>query len=102
MSFRNPNIEIFEEISETLGLKFQNAQTFDLKLVGGALKEAVHSYALFSPNIQLSSAKNLQKRRSYGFSGNPRRVVLFLQKRERMVESCLCNGFFKTYALIPC
>jgi hypothetical protein len=26
----------------------------------------------------------------------------FLQKRERMAESCLCNGFFKTYALIPC
>jgi hypothetical protein len=23
-------------------------------------------------------------------------------RRERMVESCLCNGFFKTYALIPC
>jgi hypothetical protein len=23
-------------------------------------------------------------------------------KREKMAENCLCNGFFKTYALIPC
>jgi hypothetical protein len=102
MSCRNPNIEISAEISETLGPKFQNAWNFDLKLAGGALKEAVHSYALFIPNVQVPSAENLQKSRPYGFSGNPRRVVRFLQKRERMAESCLCNGFFKTYALIPC
>jgi hypothetical protein len=23
-------------------------------------------------------------------------------RREKIVENCLCNGFFKTYALIPC
>jgi hypothetical protein len=105
MSWRNPNTEIYAENSETLetlGPKFQNAQNFDLKLVGDALKEVVHSYALFSQKIQVPSAKNLQKRRPYEIFGNPRRVVQFLQKRERMDESCLCNGFFKTYALKPC
>jgi hypothetical protein len=48
MSCRNPNTEISAEISETLetlGPKIQNAQNFTLKLVGGALKEVVHSYA---------------------------------------------------------
>jgi hypothetical protein len=43
MSCRNPNTEISVEIGETLetlGPKFQNALNFDLKLVGGALKEA--------------------------------------------------------------
>jgi hypothetical protein len=102
MSCRNPNTENSAEISETLGPKFQNARNFDLKLVGGALKEAIHAYAFFSPNVQVTSAENLQKSMPYDFSGNPRRAVRFLQKRERMPESCLCNGFFKTYALIPC
>jgi hypothetical protein len=105
MSCRNPNTEISIEIGktlETLGPNFQNARNFDLKLVGGALKEVVHSYTLFSPNVQVSSAEKLQKSRSCGFSRNPRRVVQFLQKRERMAESCLCNEFFKTYTLIPC
>jgi hypothetical protein len=105
MSCGNSNTEISAEISEaleTLGPKFQNAQNFDLNLVRGALKDAVNFYALFSPNIQVPSAENLHKSRSYKFSRNPRRVIRFLQKRERMVEGCLCNGFFKTYALIPC
>jgi hypothetical protein len=73
-----------------------------LRLVGGALKEAVHTYVLFILNVQVSSDENPQKSRPYGFFGNPTRVVWFLQKRERMAGKCLCNGFFKTYALIPC
>jgi hypothetical protein len=57
MSCRNPNTEISTEISKTLGPKFQNARNFDLKLVGGALKEVVHSYALFIPNVQVTSVE---------------------------------------------
>jgi hypothetical protein len=105
MSCRNPNTEISAEISEnleTLGPKFQNAQNFDLKLAGVVLKEAVHSYSIFNPNVQFPSVENLQKSRSYRFSRTPRRDVQFLQKRERIAENCLCNGFFKTYSLIPC
>ena len=52
MSCRNPNFEISAEISETLDTvrpKSQNAQKYKLKLVGGALKESVHSYSLFNP-----------------------------------------------------
>jgi hypothetical protein len=59
MSLRNPNTGISVEIGETLetlGPKFQNSQNFDLKLVGGALKEVIHSYALFIPNVQVPSA----------------------------------------------
>jgi hypothetical protein len=54
MSCRNPNSEISIEFSETLealGPKSKNAQKCNPKLVGGALKEAVHSYALFSANV---------------------------------------------------
>jgi hypothetical protein len=56
MSCKNPNIEIFAEISktlETLGPKFQNARNFDMKLVGGVLKEDVHSYSKNIPNVQV-------------------------------------------------
>jgi hypothetical protein len=104
MSCKNPNSEISAEISETLeilGPKSKNARKCNLKLDGGALKEAVHSYALFIPNVQVSSAETPQKGRSYKISGNPRRVVRFFRS-ERMIRICLCNGFFKTYALIPC
>jgi hypothetical protein len=60
MSWRNPNTKISAEISETLetlGPKFQNAQNFNLKLVGGALKEAIQSYGIFSPNVQVPSVE---------------------------------------------
>jgi hypothetical protein len=68
MCCRNPNTEISVEINETLetlGPKFQNAWNFDLKLARGEMKEAVHSYSLFSPNVQVPSAKNLHKSRPY-------------------------------------
>jgi hypothetical protein len=53
-----------------------------LRLAGGALKEAIHTYALLSPNVQVSSDETSQKGRPYEISGNPRRVVWFLQVRE--------------------
>jgi hypothetical protein len=58
MSCRNPNTEISTEISETLetlGPKIPNARKCNLNLVGGALKEVVHSYLLFIPNVQVTS-----------------------------------------------
>jgi hypothetical protein len=64
MSCRNPNSEISIEISETLAPKSQNARKWNLKLVGGVLKEAIHSYALFIPKFQVSSAETPQKGRS--------------------------------------
>jgi hypothetical protein len=60
MGCRNPNTKISVEIGETLetlGPKSQNDQKCNLKIVGGALKEVVHSYARFIPNIQVKSAK---------------------------------------------
>jgi hypothetical protein len=68
------------ETLETLGPKSQNARKCNLRLAGGALKEAVLTYVLFSPNVQVLSAENPQRRRLYGFSGNPRRAIRFLQK----------------------
>ena len=101
MSCINHYTKISIEISETLGPKFQNAQNFNLKLVGGALKEAIQSYGIFGLKILVPSAETSYKGRSYEISRNPTRVILFC-RREKMVENCLCNGFFKTYALIPC
>jgi hypothetical protein len=82
MSCINPNTKISAEISETLGPKSRNARKCNLKLAGGALKEAVHSYVLFIPNVQVTSAETLQRGRPYEISGNPRRVVRFC-RRER-------------------
>jgi hypothetical protein len=72
-----------------------------MKLVGSALEESVHSYTLCIPKLQVESVETPQKGRPYRFFGNPRRVVRFFG-RERMTKLYLCNGFFKTYALIPC
>ena len=91
MSCRNPNSEISVENCETIGPKNQNARKCNLKLARGAMKEVVHSYALFIPNVQVLSVENTSERR----------VARFCES-ERMTGECLCNGFFKTYALKPC
>jgi hypothetical protein len=60
MSCRNPNSEIFAEnfeTLETLGTKNQNAQKCNMKLVGGVMKEAVHSCAPFIPSVQVLIAR---------------------------------------------
>jgi hypothetical protein len=83
MSCRNLDTQISTEICETLetlGPKFKNAQNFDLKLAGGALKEAVQSYAKITPNVQVLRDETEKEGGSYEISGNPRRVVQFLQK----------------------
>jgi hypothetical protein len=85
MSCRNPNTEISAKITETLetlGPKSQNDRKCNLKLAGDALKEAVHSYVLFIPNVQVTSVETPQRGRPYGISGNPRRAVRFC-RRER-------------------
>jgi hypothetical protein len=63
-------------------------------------EEAVLSYAKIIPIIQVLRAET-EKGGSYGIYGNPRRVVWFCRKMTTCFEG-LCNGFFKTYALIPC
>ena len=101
MSYKNPDTEISTEFRETLGPKFKNAQNFDLNLVGGAMKETVHSYSKIIPNVQVLRAETEKEGGSYRIFGNPRRVVQFCKKRTVCLE-VLRNGFFKTYALIPC
>jgi hypothetical protein len=103
-SCRNPKNQKSAEICgtlETLGPKIKNSRNFTLRASGGALKEVVPSCPNFSPNVQVLRAGTPQKGGSYRFSGNPRRVVRFC-RNEKMTGRCLCNGFFKTYALIPC
>jgi hypothetical protein len=72
-----------------------------LRVVGGALKEVIHTYALFSPNIQVPGVETYQKGRPYKFMETLGGSYDFCE-REKMAEHCLCSGFFKTYALIPC
>jgi hypothetical protein len=48
---QNPNSEISAENCETLEPKIQNAQKLNLKLVGGVMREVVHSYTFFIPNV---------------------------------------------------
>jgi hypothetical protein len=36
---------------------------FNLRVVGGALKEIVHTYAKFSPNVEVKGAKTGKRRR---------------------------------------
>jgi hypothetical protein len=65
-SCRNTILKFSAEISktlETLGPKSQNAQNCNLRLARDVLKEVVHTYVLFSLNIQVLSAGNPQKSR---------------------------------------
>jgi hypothetical protein len=104
MSYRNPKNEIMQkkcETLETLGPKIQNSRNCNLKVIGGVLKEVVHSYVIFSPVVLVESDETTKKKRAIPFSGNPRRVVRFCKREDGLLEG-LCNGFFKTYALKPC
>ena len=104
MSCINPNTEISTEISktlETLGPKFQNAQNFTLRVFGDVLEEDVLSYAKRIPNVQVLRAENISERRVIRIFWKHLEVRTVLQEREE-TGRCLCNGFFETYALIPC
>jgi hypothetical protein len=72
-----------------------------MRVDGGAMRESIHPYEIFSPNVSILSVGTPKKERVIHISGNPRRVVRFC-KRERTTARSLCNGFFKTYAGIPC
>jgi hypothetical protein len=103
MRCKNPNSKISAEnceTLETLGPKIQNARKYNLKLVGGALRRLYTPIQFLSPTSKFKVLKYLREGGSYNFFGNPRKVVRFCRKR--MTGSYLCNGFFKTYALIPC
>jgi hypothetical protein len=104
---RNPKTEISEIYAkncgtlETLGQKIQNSQNYNLRVVEGALREVVHTYAIFSPNVSILSDGIAKKERVIRISRNLRRVVRFCII-ETTISRSLCNGFFKTYALKPC
>jgi hypothetical protein len=53
------------------------------------------------PKVQVLRDETKKEGGLYGISRNPRRVVRFCKKRTICLEF-LCNGFFNTYALIPC
>jgi hypothetical protein len=60
MSCRNPKTETSAEnceTLETLGPKIQNSHNCNLRVVGGALREVVHPYAIFSPNVSVESVE---------------------------------------------
>jgi hypothetical protein len=101
MSCRNPKSEFSAENCETLGPKIQKSRNCNLRVVGGALREAVHPYVIFVPNVLVLSGGTPKKERVVWISENLRRVIRFY-RRERTTARSLCNGFFKTYALIPC
>jgi hypothetical protein len=105
MGCRNPKSEFSAEnceTLETLGPKIQNSRNCNLRVVGGALREAVHPYAIFSPNVSILSVGTPKKRGSYGFLETLGGSYGSAEERGRLVARSLCNGFFKTYALIPC
>jgi hypothetical protein len=61
VSCRNPKEKSLQKKCETLGPKIQNAQNFTLRVSGGALEEAVLSYAKISLNVQVLGAETPQK-----------------------------------------
>jgi hypothetical protein len=58
-----------------------------LRASGDALEEVVLFYAKSSPNVQVLRVESPLRRRSYGFSGNPRRVVRFCRRGEMTDKS---------------
>jgi hypothetical protein len=64
-----------------------------MKVVGGVMKEVVHSYAKISPNVSVEGAETTKKERVIPFSGNPRRVVRIAEKRTDFLKSCAMASF---------
>jgi hypothetical protein len=63
MSCKNPRGRNSAETLETLGAKNKkNSSICNLRVVGGALKEVVHSYAKFIPNIQVEGIETSKRR----------------------------------------
>ena len=94
MSCKNPKSEFSAEnfkTLETLGPKIQNSRNCTLRVFGGVLKEAVHSYAIFSPNVSVEGAETTQKGEG----------CTDYIKEDGLLQG-LCNGSFKSYALKPC
>jgi hypothetical protein len=89
MSCKDPNTEIFAEISETLetlGSKIENARNFILTVYVGEMEEDVLSYAKNILNIQVLRAETEKEGGLYEISGNPRRAVWFCKKRMVCLE----------------
>jgi hypothetical protein len=81
MSCKNPKIEIFAESLETLGPKIKSSLICNLRVSGGALKDAIHSYAKFIPNVSVEGVETNKKGRDIPFSGNPRGSYFFATGR---------------------
>jgi hypothetical protein len=84
MNCKKPKSEFSAENCETLGPKIKNSWNCNLKLAGCALKEAVHSYEIFSPKFQVVSDRTTKKRGSYIFSGKPKRLYGYAERGGRL------------------
>jgi hypothetical protein len=63
MRCKNPRGRNSTETLETLGTKNKkNSSIYNLRVVGGALKEVVHSYEKINPNIQVEGVETSKRR----------------------------------------
>jgi hypothetical protein len=85
MSCRNPKFEFSTKNCETLETKIQNSRNFNLRVVGGALREVIHPYAIFITNVLLLSFGTPKKDRVVGIYGNPRSVIRFCRKEDGLL-----------------
>ena len=102
MSCRNPKSEFSAENCETLETlrpKIQNSRNCNLRVVGGALREAVHPYVIFIPNVSVLSVGTPKKERVVRISGNPGMLYNSAEERGRLalmllqwVLQDLCSG----------
>jgi hypothetical protein len=65
----------------------------NLKVVGGALKEAVHSYAIFSPNVSVEGAETTKMERAVLFLETLGGSYGFAEKRMVCLKACVMASF---------
>jgi hypothetical protein len=88
MSCTNPKSEFSAENCETLGPKIQNSRNCNLRVVGGVLREVVHPYVIFSPNVLVLSVGTPKKERVVRIFGNPGRSYGSAEERGWLLEAC--------------
>jgi hypothetical protein len=91
MGCKNPKNRNFAETLENLEPKIRISRNCTLRVSGGTLKEAVHSYVKISANVSVEGAETSEKMEGRTFSETLEGRTVLQLGGDDLLEN-LCNG----------